>query len=467
MSVKVIHSFVSTKSEQADPSLIGPNEWNAQHTVTDSSNINLNVDYNFTPQSPGGSLVIGSNTVILNPILKGIAVGSPLYVSGGTGTAESVQVTGWNSTTGQVIITCTNTHSGAWTIGSATGGIQEAINSLPSVVGLVRVVTNSTLYANVTGPAGNNLTVERMPGITISGAFTIFTAPPANNPITNEFFHNPPNYGTNFGISDAVRHVTGNYPINNEFQNEVTNTVQGLVGSVDGPVGFPNGAVIGVGGYAKSESQNVNAVGLFSQGSCGANNNGVWGANVVANNYMGLSGPGFVTNVWGIEIDLNFSSSGSPPANAVGLDVVSNASQVPSTQYDGISLSRPTISQQQFKLGYHSNDGAVSGAAFYAGATHETNSNVNSQTLKFKMRDAGGITHEATIYFASSDYLYQQANGFLFVNESGGSVYMNLNGSNITLLALPVYANNAAAVTGGLTVGMLYKTSTGQVMQVY
>ena len=33
--------------------------------------------------------------------------------------------------------------------------------------------------------------------------------------------------------------------------------------------------------------------------------------------------------------------------------------------------------------------------------------------------------------------------------------------------ALPVYADNDTAKTGGLTAGQMYKTSTGQVMQVY
>lgn len=32
---------------------------------------------------------------------------------------------------------------------------------------------------------------------------------------------------------------------------------------------------------------------------------------------------------------------------------------------------------------------------------------------------------------------------------------------------LPVYANNAAAISGGLTAGNLYRTSIGQVMVVF
>ena len=34
-------------------------------------------------------------------------------------------------------------------------------------------------------------------------------------------------------------------------------------------------------------------------------------------------------------------------------------------------------------------------------------------------------------------------------------------------LTVPTYTNNTAALAGGLVVGQLYKTSTGQVMVVY
>lgn len=37
-----------------------------------------------------------------------------------------------------------------------------------------------------------------------------------------------------------------------------------------------------------------------------------------------------------------------------------------------------------------------------------------------------------------------------------------LRATAITLTALPVYANNAAAVTGGLAVDSVYKTATGE-----
>ena len=47
-------------------------------------------------------------------------------------------------------------------------------------------------------------------------------------------------------------------------------------------------------------------------------------------------------------------------------------------------------------------------------------------------------------------------------------VYSTLfDGTTATFSAVPVYADNAAAVAGGLTAGQLYKTSSGQLMIVY
>jgi hypothetical protein len=93
--------------------------------------------YAFSPQSPGGSLVPGNNTITMSPVPKGVNgtdAGHGLYVSGGVGTAEVCTITGGTGTSGQtsgqVIINCANTHSGAWTVQSATAGWQEAAQAV-------------------------------------------------------------------------------------------------------------------------------------------------------------------------------------------------------------------------------------------------------------------------------------------------------------------------------------------------
>lgn len=90
--------------------------------------------FNFTPQTPGGSLASGNNTITMSPVPKGVNgtdTNHPLYVSGGTGTAEACTINGGSGTSGQssgsIIINCSNTHSGAWTIQSATAGAREAL----------------------------------------------------------------------------------------------------------------------------------------------------------------------------------------------------------------------------------------------------------------------------------------------------------------------------------------------------
>jgi hypothetical protein len=106
-------------------------------------NINLNqpqkfsYNYIFTPQSPGGSLIAGNNTITMTPVplgVNGTDTKHYLYVSGGTGTAEGCLISGGGGTSGQasgqIIVNCGNAHSGAWTIQSANCGITEAEYSL-------------------------------------------------------------------------------------------------------------------------------------------------------------------------------------------------------------------------------------------------------------------------------------------------------------------------------------------------
>lgn len=137
MTLSITHTFVSAKADSTDATLINPSNWNAGHTISNPYGILVCLDYSFTPQPLSGSLgslIIGSNTITLTPVplgVNGTDTAHYLYISGGTGTAEAVLITGGTAvsgaTTGTVIITCANTHSGAWKVSSATSGIQEAL----------------------------------------------------------------------------------------------------------------------------------------------------------------------------------------------------------------------------------------------------------------------------------------------------------------------------------------------------
>ncbi len=98
-------------------------------------------NYDFPSQAPGGTLT-GSipATVALSPCPVGVSgthtiaghLPHLLFVSGGTGTAEAVAITGGTCVGngvagGTVTFTPANSHSGAWTVKSNTTGVQEAI----------------------------------------------------------------------------------------------------------------------------------------------------------------------------------------------------------------------------------------------------------------------------------------------------------------------------------------------------
>ena len=160
-----------TAIEQA----LGPNLSNVGGGSGASAGMITNCAYMFAAQSPGGNLSVGLNVITLAPVPNGIygtSLGHPLYISGGTGTAEAVAIGGGTAVagapSGTVIVTCANAHSGAWTIGSASGGIQEAIASLPAAGGEVIVSCDATLHANVVS-LGKQVLVKKLAAQKITG----------------------------------------------------------------------------------------------------------------------------------------------------------------------------------------------------------------------------------------------------------------------------------------------------------
>lgn len=141
-------------------------------------------DYNFPAQTPGGTLTASSPaTVALSPCPLGVAGTDTkhyLYVSGGTGTAEAVLITGGTCTSGSasgnITFTPANSHSGAWTIASATAGITEAEYSI-SAGGTITIPQSVTVQAAI--PYLDNMTFQGLNGAWISAASssaTIFDA---------------------------------------------------------------------------------------------------------------------------------------------------------------------------------------------------------------------------------------------------------------------------------------------------
>jgi hypothetical protein len=103
------------------------------------NNISYSVpSYNWS-QNPSGTIAAGSNTVSLTPCPIGLAVNTPagpqtyVYISG-LGTPEPVLITATTcpqagGSSGTITFSAANTHSSGYTIGSASQGVQEAINA--------------------------------------------------------------------------------------------------------------------------------------------------------------------------------------------------------------------------------------------------------------------------------------------------------------------------------------------------
>lgn len=134
----------------------------------------LSTPYNFPAQTPGGTLTGGViNQITLTPVPAGVNatdVGHYLYISGGTGSAESVLISGGTAVagaaSGTIFFTPVNNHSGAWNIRSATAGIQEAFNAQtsPEYVCVKVPAGSHTIYGTITMPAKTGCTLTGAAG---------------------------------------------------------------------------------------------------------------------------------------------------------------------------------------------------------------------------------------------------------------------------------------------------------------
>lgn len=122
-------------------------------------------NYDFPAQTPGGALTVGNNLITISPVPFGVNGSDQnhyLYISGGTGTPEAVLITGGSAVSGgasgTLIVNCAGAHSGAWTIKSATAGIQESVNLLASTGGKIYLPYRTMLtYATITVSGLNSI----------------------------------------------------------------------------------------------------------------------------------------------------------------------------------------------------------------------------------------------------------------------------------------------------------------------
>lgn len=195
------HKKVSPKSDSSDVSIIQPSDWNDNHSLEGVGVIYgelpngeirsaaaggnylwnlrrkfngaikeeyeffeppdlISTDYDFDEQTSEFSLIaLTLNTVTLTPVplgINGTDVDHFIYIYDPVGGSEVVKIEGGNaisgSATGTIFIRPGLNHSlGAYTIKSATAGIQEAITFLPSTGGKIKIPRGShQIYATVT-----------------------------------------------------------------------------------------------------------------------------------------------------------------------------------------------------------------------------------------------------------------------------------------------------------------------------
>lgn len=216
----------------------------------------LTSQYTFT-QSPGGNLTSGiSNTITLTPCPQGVAGADSnhyLYVSGGIGTAEPVKITGGTctsgGTTGTIIFTPANSHTGGWSISSATAGGQEALN-VAIAAGSYRHVHypsgSFTVYAPINGNGNSNILLDGDLGTTVINlafptGFTTTSVSPWNPAITVGTAY----FFTDSGTEGATATVTADTNGANAMLTRVfSTTLSVVVSAVPGSWGI--GSYIGM-----------------------------------------------------------------------------------------------------------------------------------------------------------------------------------------------------------------------------
>lgn len=452
-------------------------------------------DYNFPPIAPGGTLTAGvSNTVTLPRAPLGVSgsdVGHLLYVSGGVGTAEAVTITGGTCVSGAnapctIIFTPANSHSGAWTIQSISGGLQESICAMPSSGGSVAVTSSIMLFANVSNCGKAIVTVQKLAGSTISGG-TILGGSSLGSAISEGFAFPEnawnsiqaaaPNWTGLTAVTPATRVAVNNFPIGQEFQGGTTVSVVGIDGAVDGPSGGTyGGALMGVSGYTRTNNATMSggaaAVGVYGASYIGVQATGMnatqaWGANFLTNNCAVIicsDGMGFnQNNSYGLEVDVNmYRTAGAAAAtNAIGVWITGASTHQPSGTADGIAVGQiGTFNNISWKNAVSIRDGAANVGIMIGTLT--TGNATGSQPIYLKSRDASGMVRQASI-------LSDQFGVLALVAGAGAEVAIEDGAGNIGALLVPSGSTPSFQVNNNLTMGTtapvvipLIKSTTGQ-----
>lgn len=472
MAITVTHKFVSPKSEQSDPTIVGPNEWNATHAVVDSAKYVQPSDCVFTPQVPGGTLTAGiTNTITLTPVPQGVNgtdTKHPLYISGGTGAAECVTITGGTAVSGAASGTITfvpaNNHSGAWTIQSATNGIQEAL--IYAKANGCNVINRDgvgvwNIYCTITIPAYQNWVID------IQGPVLNYTGTTGDLIAIDSQINSRIMLGTCVAASSngtCVHLLPTNAPGDPRVTISDTiifiNALAGATAPIASSIGLLIDATIGTITWT---TININSIGGFASGvvipnvahsvaynnfnfpHIATNTSGglvgiAIGANAVANNWWGV----------GIEGASNASAqgiqTGAQNDNWYGLAIIN----LP-TAGSGVILNAPATNNEfwvRFFSGYYTNNATVSTNRFHTAGMDP--SSFASLKLGYAVTTptvpaSGTSVKNTNIWPVIVRFLTTGTSGQYFVIDAAGN-----NGTTVSITAgVEVYLNPNESIEPG------------------
>ncbi len=435
--------------------------------------------YNYVAQSPGGSLSAGACSFVMNPVPKGVVTGGSVYLSGGTGTAEAIAVTVSGSTASG---TCSYSHSGAWTVASASGGLQEAICMMPSDGGEVVVGGSITLRRNVTDCGKTSVMVRKLVGATITGSFSIAGATVYGSPYTEIYTPKLPGIGVFPVTSHYLRGTNPDY-VGGSYWNFAVNTgdVPETVMTADSLGGFQYASIVGMYNSTHDAGQGNVGVAGISYGT-GASSAGIgivgkyvaggsastgaygWGANFVVE-----AGGKNVSSLAGVETDLLVDAY---VPTVVGHSVVGYASVAPA-MYEANIVDAGAVESGYIPwyVAFHSRPGGVcqNCPGLQLDNTPNDGTAANSHTIKFTSIDAGLAAKTAEIQWMSAKVMQLTGGPFRLVpvayatlptcNSVTQGSYASVTDSNTATWGAAV-ANGGANLVGVFCNGSAWTVSS-------
>jgi hypothetical protein len=217
-----------------------------------------------------GNIIAGNNTLTFATVPAGVNgndVAHYLYVSG---PGEACLITGGTGTAGaangQININCANTHTGSWTIRSATGGIQEALVAALTTGNMVQIPAGTYLL-------DSRLTVYSKQILSGVGAAAVIKLADGAWPATGTGpFYNPdagtpiaittPNGASRIVLQNFTLDMNGANNSNNIFSTDLGpyNCQNCIISGLQILAGHHNGISLGFLGATGSGNQAINNV---------------------------------------------------------------------------------------------------------------------------------------------------------------------------------------------------------------